>query len=274
MLTDRLKNLMLDWTYFATDMAYHLDKYKRGFSDMINVWGADHGGYVKRMQAAVSALTEEQSTLNVKLCQMVNLMEDGEPVKMSKRSGTFVTLREVIDQVGKDVVRFLMLTRKNDAQLDFDLAKAVEQSRDNRFLRSILSCPLLFVLRHAAEVFDEAFTPIALKAADLNLLNDSAELALIKVMVAWPRTVENAAEAHEPHRIAYYLQDLSSAFHALWTKGAKEDTNLRFINKQDNSTALARMALVTGLVTVIASGLNVMASNRLKSCVNGVWRQS
>ena len=160
------------WTYFATDMAYHLDKYKRGFSDMINVWGADHGGYVKRMQAAVSALTEGQGTLNVKLCQMVNLMEDGEPVKMSKRSGTFVTLREVIDQVGKDVVRFLMLTRKNDAQLDFDLAKAVEQSRDNPvFYVQYCHARCCSVLRHAAEVFDEAeFTPIALKAADLSLL--------------------------------------------------------------------------------------------------------
>ena len=248
------------WTYFATDMAYHLDKYKRGFSDMINVWGADHGGYVKRMQAAVSALTEGQGTLNVKLCQMVNLMEDGEPVKMSKRSGTFVTLREVIDQVGKDVVRFLMLTRKNDAQLDFDLAKAVEQSRDNPvFYVQYCHARCCSVLRHAAEVFDEAeFTPIALKAADLSLLSDSAELALIKVMAAWPRTVENAAEAHEPHRIAYYLQDLSSAFHALWTKGAKEDTSLRFITEQDKGLTLARMALVTGLVAVIASGLDVM----------------
>ena len=248
------------WTYFATDMAYHLDKYKRGFSDMINVWGADHGGYVKRMQAAVSALTEGQGTLNVKLCQMVNLMEDGEPVKMSKRSGTFVTLREVIDQVGKDVVRFLMLTRKNDAQLDFDLAKAVEQSRDNPvFYVQYCHARCCSVLRHAAEVFDEAeFTPIALKAADLSLLSDSAELALIKVMAAWPRTVENAAEAHEPHRIAYYLQDLSSAFHALWTKGAKEDTSLRFITEQDKRLTLARMALVTGLVDVIASGLDVM----------------
>ena len=248
------------WTYFATDMAYHLDKYKRGFSDMINVWGADHGGYVKRMQAAVSALTEGQGALNVKLCQMVNLMEDGEPVKMSKRSGTFVTLREVIDQVGKDVVRFLMLTRKNDAQLDFDLAKAVEQSRDNPvFYVQYCHARCCSVLRHAAEVFDEAeFTPIALKAADLSLLSDSAELALIKVLAAWPRTVENAAEAHEPHRIAYYLHDLSSAFHALWTKGAKEDTSLRFITEQDKRLTLARMALVTGLVDVIASGLDVM----------------
>ena len=187
-------------------------------------------------------------------------MEDGEPVKMSKRSGTFVTLREVIDQVGKDVVRFLMLTRKNDAQLDFDLAKAVEQSRDNPvFYVQYCHARCCSVLRHAAEVFDEAeFTPIALKAADLSLLSDSAELALIKVMAAWPRTIENAAEAHEPHRIAYYLHDLSSAFHALWTKGAKEDTSLRFITEQDKRLTLARMALVTGLVDVIASGLDVM----------------
>ena len=248
------------WTYFATDMAYHLDKYKRGFPDMINVWGADHGGYVKRMQAAVSALTEDQGKLDVKLCQMVNLMEEGEPVKMSKRSGTFVTLREVIDQVGKDVVRFLMLTRKNDAQLDFDLAKAVEQSRDNPvFYVQYSHARCCSVLSHAAKMFDEAdFTPAALQDADLSLLTDSAELALIKAMAAWPRTVENAAEAHEPHRIAYYLQDVSGAFHALWTKGAKEDTSLRFITERNKPLTLARMALVRGLATVIASGLNVM----------------
>ena len=248
------------WTYFATDMAYHLDKYERGFSDMINVWGADHGGYIKRMQAAVSALTEDQGKLDVKLCQMVNLMEEGEPIKMSKRAGTFVTLREVIDQVGKDVVRFLMLTRKNDARLDFDLAKAVEQSRDNPvFYVQYSHARCCSVLRHAAEIFDEAdFTSAALKDADLSLLSDSAELALIKAMAAWPRTVENAAEAHEPHRIAYYLHDLSSEFHALWTKGAKEDTNLRFITEQDKPLTLARMALVRGLANVIASGLDIM----------------
>ena len=248
------------WTYFATDMAYHLDKYNRGFINMINIWGADHGGYVKRMNAAVNALTDYHGKLDVKLCQMVNLMEEGKPVKMSKRSGTFVTLREVIDQVGKDVVRFLMLTRKNDAQLDFDLAKAVEQSRDNPvFYVQYSHARCCSVLRHAAELFNKTdLTPEALQAADLGLLRDSAELALIKAMAAWPRTVESAAEAHEPHRIAYYLQDVSGAFHALWTKGAKEDTSLRFITEQDKPLTLARMALVRGLATVIASGLEVM----------------
>ncbi len=248
------------WTYFASDMAYHLDKYKRGFAEMIDVWGADHGGYIKRMQAAVTALTEEQGELDVKLCQMVNLMEDGEPVKMSKRFGTFVTLREVIDQVGKDVVRFIMLTRKNDAQLDFDLTKAVEQSRDNPvFYVQYSHARCCSVLRHAAELFDEAeLTSDALRNADLGKLTDSAELTLIREMAAWPRTVESAAEAHEPHRIAYYLQDVSSAFHALWTKGSKEDTSLRFITEQDKPLTLARLALVKAFATVIASGLEVM----------------
>ncbi|MDP6926681.1 MAG: arginine--tRNA ligase, partial [Rhodospirillales bacterium] len=248
------------WTYFATDMAYHLDKFQRGFSEMIDVWGADHGGYVKRMQAAVKALTEERGDLDVKLCQMVNLMENGEPVKMSKRAGTFVTLREVIDQVGKDVVRFIMLTRKNDAALDFDLTKVMEQSRDNPvFYVQYSHARCRSVLRYAAEMFkDIDFTPARLANAELDRLTDSAELALIKMMATWPRIVESAAEAHEPHRIAYYLHDLSSLFHALWTKGSKEDTSLRFLTKEDVALTSARLAMVSALATVIASGLQVM----------------
>ena len=248
------------WTYFATDMAYHLDKFQRGFSEMIDVWGADHGGYVKRMQAAVKALTEERGDLDVKLCQMVNLMENGEPVKMSKRAGTFVTLREVIDQVGKDVVRFIMLTRKNDAALDFDLTKVMEQSRDNPvFYVQYSHARCRSVLRHATEMFkDIDFTPARLANAELDRLTDSAELALIKMMATWPRIVESAAEAHEPHRIAYYLHDLSSLFHALWTKGSKEDTSLRFLTEEDVALTSARLAMVSALATVIASGLQVM----------------
>jgi arginyl-tRNA synthetase len=248
------------WTYFATDMAYHRDKFRRGFDDMIDVWGADHGGYVKRMNAAVRALTEQKGRIDVQLCQMVNLMQNGEPVKMSKRSGTFVTLREVIDEVGKDAVRFIMLTRKNDAQLEFDLAKVVEQSRDNPvFYVQYSHARCCSVLRHAAEMFTtDELTADALAKASLDKLTDPAELALIKSMADWPRTVESAAVAHEPHRIAYYLQDLSSYFHALWTKGAREDVSLRFLNEDDREITRARLALVKALATVIASGLAVM----------------
>ena len=255
-----LKKFDGSWTYFATDMAYHFNKFKRGFSSMIDIWGADHGGYVKRMQAAVKALTEDGATLDVKLCQMVNLIDNGEPVKMSKRSGTFITLREVIDKVGKDVVRFMMLTRKRDAQLDFDLSKVMEQSRDNPvFYVQYSHARCRSVLRHAAEMFNVNEIDIDfVKSADFKLLSDPAELALIKIMAAWPETVESAAEAREPHRIAYYLHGLSAAFHALWTKGSNEDTTLRFLSGDDRTLTQARMALVKALSIVIASGLEVM----------------
>ncbi|MGB0749668.1 MAG: arginine--tRNA ligase [Magnetospiraceae bacterium] len=247
------------WTYFATDMAYHRDKFTRGFSAMIDVWGADHGGYVKRMKAAVSALTDGKGALDVKLCQMVNLLDGGTPVKMSKRAGTFITLREVIDRVGRDVVRFIMLTRKNDAQLDFDFQKVTEQSKDNPvFYVQYAHARGASVLRHAAEAFaaiDQA--PEALAGAKLETLGDPAELALIKFMAQWPRTVESAAESHEPHRIAYYLYDLASLFHALWNRG-KDDTTLRFLVDEDPELTRARLALVRGVMLVIASGLAVI----------------
>ncbi len=248
------------WTYFASDMAYHQDKYQRGFADMIDVWGADHGGYVKRMGAAVKALTGEKGALDVKLCQMVNLLDGGKPVKMSKRAGTFVTLRQVIDQVGRDVVRFIMLTRKNDAHLDFDLARVAEQSRDNPvFYVQYCHARCCSVLRHAAEMFSPAeLARESLADAPLQRLTDAAELALIKQMAAWPRVVESSALAHEPHRVAYYLHDLASRFHTLWTKGAKEDVSLRFLSEGDRPLTLARLALVRGLIQVIASGLDVM----------------
>ena len=246
------------WTYFATDMAYHLDKFNRGFADMIDVWGADHGGYVKRMQSAVKALTNGKGTLDCKLCQMVNLMDGGEPVKMSKRAGTFVTLRDVVDEVGKDVVRFIMLTRKNDAGLDFDFAKVREQSKDNPvFYVQYAHARSYSVWRMAAdELGPDAVSDDKVLGADLSLLKDPAEMSLIKMMAGWPRLVESAAEAHEPHRMAFYMYDLAALFHQLWNKG-KEDATLRFIINDNIPLTMARLALIRGMATVIASGFGV-----------------
>ncbi len=253
------------WTYFATDMAYHRDKSRRGFDAMIDVWGADHGGYVKRMVAAVKALTGGRGDLDVKLCQMVNLMDGGRPVKMSKRSGTFISLREVIDKVGRDVVRFIMLTRKNDAHLDFDLAKVTEQSRDNPvFYVQYAHARVRSVMRHALDVFDSTeLAPDVLAGADLARLDHPAELSLIKAMAAWPRLVENAAAAHEPHRIAFYLSELAASFHALWNKG-KDDSSLRFILSEDRELTAARLALIEAVAMVIASGLKILGVTPLE----------
>ena len=246
------------WTYFATDIAYHLDKYRRGGTTMIDVWGADHGGYVKRMLAAVAALTDGGAVLDVKLCQLVNLLDAGEPVKMSKRAGTFVTLREVVDEVGKDVVRFIMLTRSNDAALDFDLKAVTEQTRDNPvFYVQYAHARVCSVFRNAAEQFPgmEDDGP-ALAKVDLAPLKSTEEIEMIKLMAAWPRVVEGAALAHEPHRVAYYLQDLAAAFHGLWTKG-NSDADARFL-VDDDAVTRARLALVRGIAMVIASGLAVL----------------
>ncbi|HWG78469.1 MAG TPA: arginine--tRNA ligase [Stellaceae bacterium] len=246
------------WTYFAADIAYHLDKYRRGFDDMIDVWGADHGGYVKRVAAAVTALSNGQAALDVKLCQLVNLFDRGAPVRMSKRAGTFVTLREVVDEVGKDVFRFVMLTRRNDQALDFDYAKVVEQSKDNPvFYVQYAHARARSVLRHAAEQFTAAqLRPESLAAAPLQRLTDPAELALIRHLASWPRLVESAAETHEPHRIAFYLQELAAAFHGLWNKG-KDDSGLRFIMSDAPELTMARLALVQAVAFVVASGLKV-----------------
>lgn len=254
-----LKKFDGSWTYFASDLAYHLDKYQRGFRTLIDVWGADHGGYVKRVSAGVTALTDGEATLDVKLCQLVRLLEDGEVAKMSKRSGTFVTLRELVDAVGRDVVRFIMLTRKNDAQLDFDLVKAREQSRDNPvFYVQYAHARSHSVARMAKEAFPNGdFSLDAVRGADLSRLTESSEISLIRTIAAWPRTVEGAAEAHEPHRLAFYLYDLAAAFHALWSK-AREDASLRFVVADDLELTRARMALVIGVRTVVASGLRVM----------------
>ena len=246
------------WTYFANDIAYHYDKFMRGFPTMIDIWGADHSGYVKRMQAAVTAITGGKGALDVKICQLVKLLRGGQPVKMSKRAGTFVTLREVVDEVGRDVVRFIMLTRKNDATLDFDLEKVLEQSRDNPvFYVQYAHARASSVLRHAAEEMgDIDLSPQALAKAPVARLTDSAELGLIKLMAGWPRLVESAAEAHEPHRVAFYLYDLAAAFHGLWNKGTDE-ASLRFLIPGDREVTVARLAMVRALTFVIASGLGI-----------------
>jgi arginyl-tRNA synthetase len=246
------------WTYFAGDVAYHLDKYRRGFATMIDVWGADHGGHVKRVAAAVKALTNDKGVLDVKLCQLVNLYDKGVPVRMSKRAGTFVTLRDVVDEVGKDVFRFVMLTRRNDQPLDFDFAKVVEESKENPvYYVQYAHARARSVLRHAAEHFPPAaLSPESLAAVSLARLTDPAELALIRHLASWPRLVENAAETHEPHRIAFYLQDLAALFHGLWNKG-KDNASLRFIAVDAPELTLARLALVQGVAFVVASGLSV-----------------
>jgi len=259
--TDRpLKKSDGSWTYFATDIAYHFDKYQRGGETLIDVWGADHGGYVKRVAAAMQALTGKKDTLDVKLCQLVKLMRDGKPVIMSKRAGTFVTLREIIDEVGADVVRFMMLTRKNDAPLEFDLARAVEQSRDNPvFYVQYAYARCRSVLRHAEEA-DADFSLEGVATADLALLKDPEEISLVKQLASWPRLVEQAAEAHEPHRVAFFLQETAAAFHQLWNKG-REDTTLRFIQEDTPELTKSRLALVSAVTTVIGSGLAVIGVN-------------
>lgn len=247
------------FTYFASDIAYHRSKFERGFASMIDVWGADHGGYVKRMQAAVKAVTGGKGDLDVKLCQLVRLLRGGEPVKMSKRAGDFVTLRDVVDEVGRDAVRFMMLFRKNDATLDFDLAKVVEQSKDNPvFYVQYAHARCASVIRQAREAFPSGdFSPQQLGAADLSLLQDDAEMDLIHRIAQFPRMVEAAGEAHEPHRVAFYLYDLASAFHSLWNKG-KDLPQLRFVNQTDKDSTQARLALVHALKGVLAAGLAIL----------------
>ena len=241
------------WTYFATDMAYHRDKVERGFASLVDVWGADHGGYVKRMKAAVSALSQGRVELDVKLCQMVKLSRGGEPVKMSKRTGSFVTLRDVVDEVGRDVVRFIMLTRRNDAPLEFDFTAVTEQSRDNPvFYVQYAHARACSVLRQAPAAFAQP-----LPQAELSFLTHEDELALIKLLAGWPQLVESAAAAHEPHRVAFFLHDVAAAFHQLWNRG-KGENDLRFIIAEDAALTVARLALVRGVAAVIASGLAIM----------------
>ena len=245
-------------TYFATDIAYHRDKFRRGFRNLIDLWGADHVGYVKRTQAAVRAVTGGAASLDLKIYQFVNLFDKGAPVRMSKRAGTFVTFSEVVAAVGKDVFRFIMLTRRNDQALDFDFAKVTEQSKDNPvFYVQYAHARAASVMRHAAEQFPgDDLSDAALGEAPLERLSDPFEIALIRQLAGWPRLVEAAAEAHEPHRIAFYLQEVAAQFHMLWNKG-KDEATLRFILASDAELTRARLALVRGVALVIASGLAV-----------------
>jgi arginyl-tRNA synthetase len=248
------------YTYFASDIAYHRSKLERGFHTLIDVWGADHAGYIKRMQAAVAALSERKAELDVKVVQLVKLMRAGVPVTMSKRAGEFVTLREVVDEVGRDAVRFMMLFRKNDAVLEFDLAKVLEQSRDNPvFYVQYGHARAQSVFRNARAAFADLPQDVAslVEVADLARLSDAAELALMRRIALYPRIVEAASLAHEPHRIAFYLFDLASEFHALYTQG-NASPHLRFIIQNDRQMTEARLVLVQGVATVLASGLSLL----------------
>ena len=236
------------WTYFAPDIAYHYDKVKRGYDQLIDVFGADHGGYVKRMKAAVSALSDGKVPLDIKLTQLVKLWKNGEPFKMSKRAGNFVTLRDVVDQVGADVARFVMLTRKNDAPLDFDFDKVLEQSREN---------PVFYVQYAHARVRSVMRKADGLEVATgAPVIEDEAELALVKRLADWPRQVEIAARGHEPHRIAFYLYDLASDFHALWNRG-NERPEMRFVN-EGRAEPSGKIALAEATAVVISAGLGIL----------------
>ena len=247
------------YTYFAADMAFHHNKLARGFRHLINVFGADHAGYLARVKAAVAALSDGKADLDIKVCQLVRLFRAGEPVRMSKRAGTFVTLREVVDEAGRDPVRFMMLYRKNDAPLDFDLAKVLEQSKDNPvFYVQYAHARAKSVFRNAREVFhhlDEGSADFL--SADLSRLDDPGEIDLMRRLAAFPVVVEGAGRAHEPHRIAFYLYDLASAFHTQYTRG-NELPHLRFIQPGDGKLTAARLALVQANAVVLASGLKLL----------------
>jgi len=253
------------YTYFASDIAYHLDKYRRGFANQVLVVGADHGGYVKRMTAAVRAITGGKGALDIKLCQLVRLLRDGQPVKMSKRAGEFVTLRDVVEEVGKDPIRFMMLYRKNEAPLDFDFAKVKEQSKDNPvFYVQYAHARAHSVLRNAKNAMpDLDLDPLSLSKSDLSLLVDDGEIELVKLLAQYGRTIESAAQAHEPHRLAFYLYELSSVFHAHWNKG-KESPQLRFINPNKRALSEARLGLIHGLILVLANGLDILGVDAVR----------
>lgn len=243
-------------TYFAGDLALTMDKVERGFDTLIYMFGADHGGYVKRMEASAAALSDGAVAVDIKLCQLVHLTKNGEPVRMSKRAGNFVTARDVLDEVGKNILRFVMLMRKTNQDMDFDLDKVKEQSKDNPvFYVQYAHARAKSVLRLAREQMPEAFAASE-KMADFSLLSHPAELALIKLLAGWPRLVEQAAVAHEPHRIVYYLQELAACFHGLWNVGSK-DADIRFVQAGQPALTTARLALARALAVVVASGLGV-----------------
>ena len=245
------------WTYFAPDIAYHHDKVKRGFDLLIDILGADHGGYVKRMKAAVSALSNGRVPLDIKLIQLVKLYKNGEPFKMSKRAGTFVTLRDVVEQAGIDVTRFMMLTRKNDVALDFDFAKVLEQSKDNPvFYVQYANARINSVLRKAREAGLDV-SDATLAKADLTQLNHPAEIDMAQAIAEFPREIEIAAKGNEPHRIAFYLYELASEFHGLWNRG-NDDASLRFLQEGNAATSSAKIALARATGVVISAGLAIL----------------
>ena len=245
------------WTYFAPDIAYHYDKVQRGFDELIDIFGADHGGYVKRMKAAVSALSSGRVPLDIKLVQLVKLYKNGEPFKMSKRAGTFVTLHDVVEQAGADVTRFMMLTRKNDVALDFDFAKVLEQSKDNPvFYVQYANARINSVLRKAQAAGLDV-SDAALAKADLTQLSHPAEIDMAQQIAEWPREVEIAAKGNEPHRIAFFLYELASEFHGLWNRG-NDDPNLRFLQEGKDATSCAKIALARATGVVISAGLAIL----------------
>ncbi len=245
------------WTYFAPDIAYHGDKVNRGFDQLIDILGADHGGYVKRMKAAVSALSGGNVPLDIKLMQLVKLFKNGEPFKMSKRAGNFVTLRDLVEQVGADVTRFVMLTRKNDAPLDFDFDKVLEQSRENPvYYVQYAHARGCSVMRRAADLVIDV-SDAALSMTDLTSVQHDSEIAVVKKVAEWPRLVEIAARTNEPHRIAFYLYELASDLHSLWNKG-NEIPSLRFLQEDDKATSSAKIALVRSVCVVISAGLGIL----------------
>jgi len=247
------------YTYFAADIAYHRNKYLRGFNHMVNVLGADHSGYIKRLQAAVTAVSEGQAEIDVRICQLVRLLKNGEPFKMSKRSGDLVTLADVVEEVGADATRFMLLFRRNDASMDFDFAVVKEQTRDN---------PVFYVqyaYARACSVFRAAARDLpvldlsdeAIHAAEIERIVTPEEMDLVRVVAQWPRTVAQAAIAHEPHRVAFYLHDLAAAFHGFWAKG-NQDVQLRFVNAEEPKVTLARLALVDAVRQVLSNGLTLL----------------
>ena len=256
-----LKKSNGDFTYFAADIGYFQDKFDRGFKEMIFVLGADHSGYVKRMEALGKAISSGSSKVTILLCQLVNLYRDGEPFKMSKRSGNFVTLREVVDEVGRDAVRFMMLYRKNDAALDFDFAKVTEQSKDNPvFYVQYAHARVHSVMRQAAaEMKSLDISADALTRADLALLKDQGETSLIRKMAEYPRIIDAAARMHEPHRLAFYLYELASKLHAQWNRG-RDDPGLRFIHQENALLTSARLALLLAVSRILASGLAIIGA--------------
>ena len=246
-----------NWTYFAPDMAYHFDKLNRGFNHLIDIFGADHGGYVKRMKAAVAALSKEQTTLDIKLIQLVRLYKNGEPFKMSKRAGTFITLRELVDRVGADVARFVMLTRKNDATLDFDFEKVLQQTKENPiFYVQYAHARICSVMRKTID-FGWDVDDKSLAACDMSCLNDAAEQALVAKVAEFPRLVEIAARSNEPHRIAFYLYELASEFHSLWNKG-NDHPELRFLQETNQTVSKTKIALIRSTAVVISAGLGIL----------------